>query len=41
MDLVKVERVYEIQADTSDSGTEVLLHFLRGSEVQRLLTPFE
>ena len=38
---VKVERVFEIEADTLDSGTEIFARFLRASEAVSLLQPFE
>ena len=37
----RVERVYEIDAQTLRSGTELFSRFLRGSEVASLLTPFK
>ena len=37
----QVESVYEINADTVQSGTEVFSRFLRASDVRSLLTPFD
>jgi hypothetical protein len=37
----RIERVYEIDAQTLQAGTELFSRFLRGSEVASLLTPFK
>lgn len=37
---VAIERVYAIEQQTLNNGTEVFSRFLRDSEVQSLLTPF-
>src|SRR5438034_5275431 len=38
---VQVDRVYPLLSETVESGTEVFSRFLRPSEVESLLTPFE
>ncbi len=37
----KIERMYAVEEDTLTSGTELLARFLRQSEVESLLTPFD
>ena len=39
--LERIERVYSIEHEVLQSGTEVFSRFLRDSEVKSLLTPFE
>jgi hypothetical protein len=38
---VQIERAYPIPSDALETGTEVFSRFLRTSEVESLLTPFE
>jgi hypothetical protein len=38
---VKVERIFEIDEESLKDGTEIFSRFLRDSEVQSLLTPFD
>jgi hypothetical protein len=37
----RVERIYAIESEELQSGTELFSRFLRASEVESLLTPFE
>lgn len=37
----QVERISQIESETLGDGTEVFSRFLRNTEVQSLLTPFE
>lgn len=37
----RVERIYAIESESIDSGIELFSRFLRNSEVESLLTPFE
>ena len=37
----RIERVYSIEAESLDCGSEIFSRFLRNSEVQSMLTPFE
>jgi hypothetical protein len=37
----RVERVFAIEADDLESGTELFSRLLRASEVESLLTPFD
>lgn len=37
----RVERIYQIEADALDDGTEVFSRFLRDAEAKSLLTPFD
>lgn len=38
---VRVERIFEIQSDKLESGTEIFSRFLRSSEVESISQPFE
>lgn len=37
----RVERVFAIESENLESGTELFSRYLRASEVESLLTPFE